>query len=245
MKRFAIVALISFAATSAFAADMAVKAPPAAPTPVTNWTGFYLGVNGGGARGRSSQTDLFGVTSGVYKQNGGLVGVTYGGGNWQTGRFVIGFEGDYDFADLNGSLTSPVLCSLNGGVTCFTNVKSLATDRVRAGVDVNGWLLFATAGAAFGRVNAGQNPCGPDPFGGVSCGEKTRSGWVAGAGVEKTFAPHWSAKIEYLHFDLGTDRQYVSATAGGAVANAVSVWERGDMVRAGINYNFDLALNRH
>ena len=36
------------AASTASAADMAVKAPPPAPLPVIyNWSGFYIGANGG------------------------------------------------------------------------------------------------------------------------------------------------------------------------------------------------------
>lgn len=138
MKRFAIAALIfSFAGTAAFAADMAVKAPPPAPPPVTNWSGFYLGINGGYAQGTTDHTDLFAVTTGQFRQNGGLIGGTYGA-NWQFGQFVIGFEGDFDFANINGTFTSATLCSINGGATCFTNMKDFGTDRIRAGIDLSG-----------------------------------------------------------------------------------------------------------
>jgi outer membrane immunogenic protein len=45
------------AAQCAFAADLSVaplyKAPPAQVAPVYNWTGFYIGANGGGGWGRS------------------------------------------------------------------------------------------------------------------------------------------------------------------------------------------------
>ena len=37
--------------TPAFAADMAVKAPPPAPAPVYSWTGWYVGVNAGASFG--------------------------------------------------------------------------------------------------------------------------------------------------------------------------------------------------
>jgi outer membrane immunogenic protein len=90
------------------------------------------------------------------------------------------------------------------------------------------------------RSTRGKNPCGLTPFGGSSCGESWRAGWVAGAGVEKMFAPHWSAKVEYLHYDLGNKVGYTPTIIGGAVN--VNVLERGDMVRAGINYKFDWAV---
>ena len=51
MKRLllATVGLVALCtAGTAMAADMAVKAPPPAPIiPIYNWTGFYIGGNGG------------------------------------------------------------------------------------------------------------------------------------------------------------------------------------------------------
>ncbi len=228
--------LIAAPLSGAAAADMPLKAPPPAPVAPT-WTGTYIGINGGWGWGTTNHTDFFGNSSGDFSQDGGLVGLTYGG-NWQAGQWVLGFESDVDWAHIDGTLTDPIKCSVNGGSTCFTNLKDLSTERMRAGVDLNGWLLFGTAGAAFGEVDAGQNPCGPTPFGGNSCREKWRTGWVAGAGIEKMFAPHWSAKLEYLHFDLGNAIQYTPTTTFGG--NSVRVLERGDMVRVGINYHVDL-----
>jgi outer membrane immunogenic protein len=233
-------------AGAAGAADMPVKALPPPPPPLT-WNGTYIGINGGYAWGTTNHTDRFGVTTGDFNQTGGLAGVTFGG-NWQMGHYVLGFESDLDWADIKGSLNSAALCSVAGlgNPTCFTKIKSFSTERMRAGYDIDGWLLFVTGGAAFGRVQAGQNPCGfvaPNPGlgigGGNSCGERWRAGWVAGGGIEKMFLPHWSAKIEYLHFDLGNSLNY-TPTALPAGANAVKVLERGDMVRVGINYQFDL-----
>jgi outer membrane immunogenic protein len=214
---------------------MPVKAMPLPPAPVASWTGFYLGINGGWGGGTTDHTDEFGVTTNDFRQSGELAGVTYGG-NWQTGHFVLGFEGDFDFAHINGNFNSAALCSISGGSTCFTDLKTFGTDRVRAGVDVNGWLLFGTAGVGYGQVNAGQTPCSLTIFGGNSCNEVGRTGWVGGGGVEKMFAPHWSAKIEYLYFNFGNKTGYVPTLIGGG--NFVNVLERGDIVRAGINYHF-------
>jgi outer membrane immunogenic protein len=216
---------VALVASTAFAADMSVKAPPmAAPAaaPVPTWTGTYIGINGGYGWGTSNHTDFSNVTTGDFRITGGLAGVTYGG-NWQAGNAVLGFESDFDWADINGSIATG-LCA---GGTCFTKTKWLSTERMRAGWDFNGWLLYGTAGAAFGRVQAGQDGC---PLG--FCGEKTRAGWTAGVGIETMFWRDWSAKIEYLHYDLGNDVLYTPATP-------VKVLDRGDIVRAGINYHFD------
>jgi outer membrane immunogenic protein len=236
------------AVQAASAADMPVKAPMAPVAAPYNWNGLYLGVNGGYGWSTTNHTDTFGVSTGDFAGNGGLFGVTYGA-NWQFGRWVLGFEGDFDLANINANLTTagpPLgLCSINGGTNCFTNLKNFSTDRLRAGYDLDGWLLFATGGFGFGQVNAGQTPCGPVPInipagvgGGNSCNQMWRSGWVAGAGVERMFAPNWSAKLEYLHYDFGNDIQYTPTTILGG--SSVHVLVRGDMVRLGVNYHFNL-----
>jgi outer membrane immunogenic protein len=62
MKKLAIaIAAIALVGTPAFAADMAVKAPPPPPpAPVYNWTGWYAGVNLGASFGRV-KTDINGA----------------------------------------------------------------------------------------------------------------------------------------------------------------------------------------
>jgi outer membrane immunogenic protein len=72
---------------------------------------------------------------------------------------------------------------------------------------------------------------------------KVKAGWAAGAGAEWMFASNWSAKIEYLHVDLGN----VSAI-GNVTAPALTqfrdtlvkyTWKsQENIVRAGVNYHF-------
>jgi outer membrane immunogenic protein len=212
-------------AGSARAADMPLKAPP--PPPPPTWTGTYIGLNGGYGWGTSNHSTAPGgtisATTGDFNLQGGVFGITYGG-NWQMGHAVLGFESDLDWTRINGNIATGV-CT---GGTCFTNTKWLSTERMRAGWDFNGWLFYGTAGAAFARVNAGQDGCGI-----AMCGERYRTGWTAGVGVETMFWRAWSAKLEYLHYDLGTAINYTPGPA-------VQVLDRGDIVRAGINYHFDL-----
>jgi outer membrane immunogenic protein len=223
-KRLTLIALAAVAmfgwAGSAGAADMPVKAAP--PPPPPTWAGMYIGINGGYGWGESRHTG-FGLTSGDFNLQGGVGGVTYGG-NWQMGHAVLGFETDFDWFDVKGSVVNPACAA--APLACFTNNKWLSTERMRAGYDWNGWLLFGTVGAAFARTQAGITTC-PIP---AACGERTRAGWTAGVGVETMFWRNWSAKLEYLHYDLGDSLNY----------GPVSVTDRGDMVRGGINYHFDL-----
>src|ERR1041385_8473928 len=60
-----------------------------------NWTGFYIGINGGGAWGNSEWTNAALGSTGSFDISGGLVGGTIGY-NWQVNQFVFGLEGDID-----------------------------------------------------------------------------------------------------------------------------------------------------
>src|SRR5690348_15853345 len=95
------------AAGAASAADMAVKARPLPPpVPVYNWTGCYIGIEGGGAWGRSRHTNqVGGVNTDItndFDLSGALVGGTLGC-NYQINQFVIGIEGDGSWTDKRGS----------------------------------------------------------------------------------------------------------------------------------------------
>jgi outer membrane immunogenic protein len=112
MKRVAVacVGLLALAGGSAVAAELApyyqpgpaAYQPGPAYNPIFTWTGFYVGINGGGGWG-SSQWDA--VNS--FDLSGGLIGATVGY-NWQFGQVVVGAEGDIDWSGIKGTTT--VLC---------------------------------------------------------------------------------------------------------------------------------------
>ncbi len=110
--------------------------------PPFSWTGFYVGINGGGGFG-SSNWD----STGSRNISGGLVGGTVGY-NYQFGQWVSGLEGDIDWADINGSTNNA--CAPG----CKTSDSWLATARGRFGYAADRFLPFVTAGAAFGDIRA-------------------------------------------------------------------------------------------
>ena len=90
----------------AFAADtsrpIVTKAAPVTSTMLAavNWTGFYLGVNGGFTFGGSDWTDsVTGASSDVFGTSGFIFGGTLGA-NYQAGSWVFGVEADGDWAEL-------------------------------------------------------------------------------------------------------------------------------------------------
>src|ERR1700760_450091 len=167
MKRlaFALTAVAAFTG-QALAADMAVKAPPPVVSPIS-WTGFYLGINGGGAwtddpsmtyvdlANTGTTFNSYNPTTVKASSSSGLAGF-HGGYNWQAApNWLLGVEGDWDWVDLNASGMNFLTHALVG--TVFTDNASLATKvdwlasvRGRAGYVWNNQLLFyATGGVAF------------------------------------------------------------------------------------------------
>jgi outer membrane immunogenic protein len=175
----AIISLAAFAALPAYAADLtpAYKAPlyKAPPAMVLNWTGFYIGANGGYGWGRWDSTSLSaifpdGVTTQADPDVQGWFGGVTAGYNWQpTQQWVIGVEGDFDWSgekasDSSSSSTSTLLgfpagfCDAHGPCTETTMTTTanewrkswFATLRARAGFLIDPtWLVYGTGGLAF------------------------------------------------------------------------------------------------
>ena len=222
MKRLfvACVGLLALAGTAA-AADLPpappntyYKAPPVYPPPYS-WTGFYIGVNGGGALGRSSWD-----STGGFDTSGGLVGGTLGY-NYQMGQVVLGLEGDIDWADISGH-TANAACPTG----CKTGDSWLSTVRGRLGYAAGRFMPYITGGAAFGNIQAS----GPGLVGSTA----TNAGWTVGAGLEFALVGNWTLKAEYLYVDLG--KFNCGLDCGVAAIDNVSF--NANVVRAGVNYRF-------
>jgi outer membrane immunogenic protein len=129
MKKVALVVATLAVTGSAHAADLAFKAPPPPVLPVFSWTGFYIGVNGGGASGKTDYNFVLEGTSANHDSSGALGGGTVGY-NWQfpTTNWVVGAEGDFDGANIKGSTLCP-----NINFICQSKISDFATARGRLG----------------------------------------------------------------------------------------------------------------
>ena len=217
--------------TAVSAADLPLKAPPV-PVAIYDWTGFYIGVAGGGSLGTSTHIDAatgIGDTLG-YNVRGGLVGGTLGY-NWQVSNFVFGFEGDASWVGEYGSHPDDGLVG-NPAFTSFTKETWVATARGRAGYAVDNLLFYGTGGYAAAGVEAGVKDANTGAL--LASATSTRSGWTAGGGLEWGFAPNWSAKFEWLYM------KFDSAPLNTLVAEGSrsSIPLDDNVVRAGINYRF-------
>jgi outer membrane immunogenic protein len=217
----ATISLLAFTATAAVAADLPRQMPAKAPAFVPvgyNWTGFYLGINGGYAWGRSNWSGF--ATS--PNPSGGMVGGTIGY-NWQGlgSPWVFGLEGDLDWTNIKSTFTD-VTCPTG----CQTKNTWLGTARGRIGYAWDRVMPYVTGGLAVGDIKANQV--------GFAEVHDTKAGWAVGAGIEAALAGNWTAKLEYLHVDLG------KINCGAPVSCSVPsrIGFHADEVRAGVNYRF-------
>jgi outer membrane immunogenic protein len=264
-------ALVLGVGGQALAADLPLPGPPPAAAylpmlaPKYDWSGLYLGANGGYGFGSSNWTDPSNpaaLSTGDFKTSGFLFGGTLGA-NMQLGALVFGVEADIGWSNIKGSVApASTFCAAPFSLTpstppqiavfaanCETKNDWLGTARARVGVAADRVLLFATAGAAFGDLltgvtGAGVGSLGPPPG---TFQSSTVVGWTAGAGAEFAFAQNWTAKVEYLFVSLGNGSCDVLSSCGLDVISVSgtrnipasdTVKFSTNLVRFGINYKF-------
>jgi outer membrane immunogenic protein len=248
MKKILLATTISLgAATIAQAADFPASPMPAKvalPVPVYfNWTGCYIGAEGGGNWGRAKQVAQSGPNQGIdmtsgYDLHGGMAGGTVGC-QMQVSNFVFGIEDDYSWTNKKG--TAPELAPFD--VTATDGVKERWIDTLRGRFGYVPWdrlMFYATAGAAFAGVQATLTS---PAIGAIADSSQTRIGWTAGAGAEwAAWVDTWGAltfKIEYLHADFDSQRYFNPPFAvGGTIIVSRDVKLTDDMVRVGANWKF-------
>jgi outer membrane immunogenic protein len=220
----------------AFAADLSAGAAPypytkspAIVATVYDWTGLYIGVNGGGGTGRVNwNADGFG-NEGGHDPSGGAVGGQIGY-RWQTpSAWVFGLEAQGNWADFKGSNASQQF----PGQTNQTTIESFGLFTGQIGYAWDRTLLYAKGGAAVTDNKYLANSTLP-PLIGIDTTRETRWGATLGAGVEYAFAQNWSLGFEYDHLFMG-NRDVNSATS---FLIADHIKEDVDLFTARVNYKF-------
>jgi len=213
---------------AAQAADMSmpVKAPPYA-APASNWTGWYIGIDGGYGWGSGDQTAGVGAPDFTppFSTGGGMPGTVAGisihggvfgghlGYNYQISNWVLGLETSAAWADISGNTQMGVTFPGSAGLFTQgynTSVKWQATATPRLGIVWNNWLFYGKAGLAAGEVDASTTRLlGNTGICGGGCGASVsatqqRVGWTAGVGAEWALTQNWIFGVEYDYVDLGT-----------------------------------------
>jgi outer membrane immunogenic protein len=231
------------------------------------WTGFYIGGSLGGVNSSGRQTISGDAASGAplfASTNSGssFVAGAFAGYNFQISpNFVVGGEADISGLSSRHRIQAvsnfPLNWSSRDGEDSYgvanvvgrTSMKWMGTLRARAGVTFDNIFLYGTGGLAFGAVKSSTNITIPEFDGGTEASgvsyagstSKTKLGWALGVGAEMMITDRWTARLEYLHYDLGSVGYTMTAVdidGGGYPRFTSKAKVAGDLVRVGLAYKF-------
>ena len=234
-------AALAFVALTApaYAADLPVKAPPVVMPALYNWSGIYIGVEGGAVMGQT--TDWFFLCSHCSTSNfghplhGGFVGGE-AGIDWQPpgNRWVFGIVGDGSWSELEEALN----CA-NLAFSCGSKITSFGTVRARIGYafgPTGSFLVYLTGGWAWAHVDEIQRALFT-PFTGVDFA-KNVNGWTVGGGAEYGITPYLSVKGEILYVNL--ERQtFQDVGTVGVFSGPISIKSDFVLARMALDWRFN------
>jgi outer membrane immunogenic protein len=246
----AAIGVATLAVGPAVAADLAArpytKAPPPVVAPIYDWSGFYIGLNGGGASAHKCwDINTFAIVGphalpfreGCHDATGGIVGGQIGY-RWQASNWVFGLEAQGDWADLTGSNVSNFITAWNNN----TKVDAIGLFTGQVGYAWNSVLWYVKGGAAVTHDKfQGVLVASGVPFDNAS---ETRWGGAIGAGLEFGFAPNWSVGVEYDHLFMGNRNIGFTSTGAlgfapaGTLFRTDNIHQDVDMGTVRINYRF-------
>lgn len=248
-------ALLALSAPT-LAADLAARpytkaAPIAAAPAYYDWSGFYIGGNGGYGTSRkcyNATSFVLGVSiapvaDGCHDANGAVAGGQIGY-RWQASAWVFGLEAQYDWADLRGSSLSGPL-AFGPLFSNRTRIDSFGLYTAQLGYAWNNALLYVKGGAASTRDKyAGLVTATGLVFDSAS---ETRWGGAIGVGLEYGFAPNWSLAFEYDHLFMG-DRSRTFTSSGlftpvGAFSRIETIRQDVDLFTARLNWHIGVGKN--
>jgi high affinity Mn2+ porin len=209
------------------AADLPLKVP--AQRALYDWTGLYIGAHVGFTYGASTATLTDPTVATQHNVFNGMTGGVQAGYNYRLNSgLLLGVEGDISFPNYlpSNHVVSLAATALSSAEERWDYVASL---RARLGYATGHWLFYATGGLAFAGERFLSTPAGDVEDRRLH----TRLGWAAGAGAEYAFAPHWTARVEYLY------RKFDDASVGFPTGvNYASTMDL-HTIRLGLNRKID------
>jgi outer membrane immunogenic protein len=242
MKKFLLgtVGLVALGlAAPASAADLAArpytKAPPPMIAAMYDWSGFYIGLNGGWGSSRKCwdavPASIFIGPEGCHDATGGVAGGQIGY-RWQASSWVFGLEAQGDWARLRGSNIS----ALTPTFTNRSRIDAFGLFTGHVGYAWNNVLLYVKGGAAVTADRFDVTTTVGNVLAATSTGDN-RWGGTVGAGLEYSFAPNWSAAVEYDHLFMGTQTRTFTTPAAVFVSTD-RIRQDVDLVTVRVNYRW-------
>jgi outer membrane immunogenic protein len=258
MKKFllATVGLVALGmAAPASAADLGARPYRAAPPPMVatiyDWSGFYIGANGGWGSSRKCWDSVTGggvfvAADGCHDATGGTAGGQLGY-RWQAGTWVFGLEGQGNWADFRGSSGSLFFPGPGFSNTSKIDAFGLLTGQI--GFAWNNALFYVKGGGAVTGDRFSVNTTLGNAVV-ATAQDQTRWGGTVGAGLEFGFAPGWSAGVEYDHLFMQDKTINLPRWLARCLATAsarTSIWSPFASITAGVvrsSAGTDVRLNR-
>ena len=226
-----------------YAADLPVKARPLPVEPAFDWSGFYIGLNGGyGAQPSNNDITLMNNFAVLARTGGFQASGGFGGGqagyNWQRGFVVLGVETDIQGSAINDKF-SRVIDAAGDNLNASKNIDYFGTFRGRFGFASNNVLFYGTGGFAYADVRNTLLVTN----GGLSANltdSTTKTGYSAGFGVEYAYDRSWSFKAEYQYIALGSSTLTAAVVPpNGVVINSNRLSNDFYTLRMGVNYKLN------
>lgn len=224
------------AAAPAAAADLPARTYTKAPAIVAaayDWSGFYIGINGGGGFSHKCWDDIdtgFAVSEGCHDASGAAFGGQFGY-RWQSASWVFGVEAQGNWTDFRGDNISQIFTTSRNQ----SRIDALGLFTGQVGYAWNNALVYLKGGAAVtdDRYRVLDIPTGLV----TDTASETRWGAVVGVGFEYGITPNLSLGFEYDHMFMGTrDVTFLDFT--GAFDFNERIHQNVDLFTARLNYKF-------
>ena len=203
---------------------------PATTRPaVTNWTGVYGGVaGGGGAVVNSVSTAFGGASASVTGAGQGLLGSVFAGADYQFApQGLVGLMGDFTWSGLQSTAS---LSAGGGNATIAAQANRAWSVMGRIGyLPTPSTLLYAAAGYAGQNVTSTATAFA----GGASAfasQDTAFHGWTVGPGVETVVTGNWTTRLEYRYSQFQQQQ----------VVSGVNIQPSTHTIRAGLSYKFGI-----
>jgi outer membrane immunogenic protein len=240
----------------AFAADLAPRPYTKAPAMVAevyNWTGFYIGVQGGYSDGVGNHTILvdgtgflnapFGPTKIKGGNYGGVVGYDYQfSPNW-----VVGVNTEFNGGRISGLFDNGIAEGGGPGSDDIfaSSVRWFGSTRLKLGFvmpTLPSVMIYGNAGVAYASIH-GENGDGLDGVSALNCaldcgiGTTTKVGYTVGAGISWMIPnTHFVLTGEYGYYDFG--RAQISTTTASGNPHVFDVDTHFNTGRGVLSYKF-------
>ena len=229
---FITASVVALSATApAFAADLAARTYTKAPPMMMaayDWSGFYIGLNGGGGTSHNCWTFVGSTAKAATMPPAAL----------SADRSAIAGRRVRWCSAWKRRATGPISEASNASLL-FATSQSNQNRCVRT-VYRPGWLYLqqrvALREGRRARLPTTSTTINTLPGALLASATETRWGGVVGVGLEYGFSPNWSVGVEYDHMFMGTST--INFTPAGLPAGADSIKQDVDMFTARINYKF-------